>query len=60
MQDSSPTYFFLFKRTCVDLKNLHSNHRLRKLSSYHLNSQDEIRKYYLVRGYCQPLQHEFE
>ena len=37
------------------------DHGLRdNISSYHPNDQDEIRKYYLQKGHCQPLQHEFE
>ena len=57
-QDSSPTQDLLFKGTRIDLKNIHSNHRLRKISSYHPNNQDEIRKYYLQRDHCQL--HKFE
>lgn len=59
-QDSFPTYDLLSQRTRVGLKNLHSNHRLLNISSYHLNDQDKTRRYYLQRGPCQPLQREFE
>ena len=58
-QDSSPTSNSSFKRTCVDLKNLLTNHGLREnISFYHLNNQDEIRN--IIEGHYQPLQSEFE
>ena len=41
--------FIISKRTCVDLKNLPSNHRLWKISSYHLNNQDEIKKKFIYK-----------
>ena len=45
VQDSSSSS----KRICVDfnLENLSS--------SYHLNNRDEIRRYYLQKGSCQPV-----
>ena len=53
MQDSSSSS----KRILVDfnLENLPSDPRLReKISSYHPNNHDEIRRYYLTKGPCQP------
>ena len=54
MQDSSSSS----KRICVNfnLKNLPSNPELQeKISSYHLNNHDEIRRYYLQKGPCPPV-----
>ena len=51
MQDS----FSYSKRIRVDfnLENLHSNLGLReKISSYHPNNHDEIRRLYLQKGPC--------
>ena len=53
-QDSSSS----FKRICVgfNLENLLSDPGLReKISSYHPNNHDEIRRYYLQKGPCQPV-----
>ena len=53
MQDSSSSS----KRIRVDfnLENLPSDPGLRKkISSYHPNHHDEIRRYYLTKGPCQP------
>ena len=52
-----------FKRTCIGLKNLPLSHGLRLMKKYlfyYPNDQDEIRKYYLQKGYYQLLQHEIE
>ena len=65
MQDSSPMQdSFLVqdsssssKRIRVDfnLENLPSDPGLQqKISSYHPNNHDEIRRYYLIKGPCQP------
>ena len=59
-QDSSPVQdsSSSSKRIRVDfnLKILPSDPRLReKISSYHLNNHDEIRRYYLQKGPCQPV-----
>ena len=46
------------KRICVDfnLENLPSDPGLwEKISSYHPNNHDEIRRYYLQKGHCQPI-----
>ena len=54
VQDSSSSS----KWICVDfnLENLHSDPGLReKISSYHPNNHDEIRRYYLQKGSCQPV-----
>ncbi|KAL4601270.1 hypothetical protein ACB092_11G259700 [Castanea dentata] len=53
VQDSSPSS----KRSRVDfnLENLPSDPGLRqKISSYHPNNHDEIRRYYLGKGPCRP------
>ena len=58
VQDSSPS----FKRIRVDfnLENLPSDPRLRqKISSYHPNNYDEIRRYYIIKGPCQPVVHDY-
>ncbi|XP_050289230.1 uncharacterized protein LOC126727556 [Quercus robur] len=55
-QDSSSSS----KRIRVDfnLENLPSDPGLReKISSYHPNHHDEIRRYYLTKGPCQPVLH---
>ena len=52
VQDSSS----FSKRIRVDfnLENLSSDPRVRqKISSYHPNNHDEIRRYYLTKGPCQ-------
>ncbi|KAK4591628.1 hypothetical protein RGQ29_016168 [Quercus rubra] len=54
VQDSSSSS----KRIRVDfnLENLPSDLGLRqKISSYHPNNHDEIRRYYLTKGLCQPI-----
>ena len=54
MQDLSSSS----KRIHVDfnLENLPSNPRLReKISSYHPNNHDQIRRFYLQKGLCQPV-----
>ncbi|KAK4606302.1 hypothetical protein RGQ29_000516 [Quercus rubra] len=54
VQDSSSSS----KRIRVDfnLENLPSDHGLRqKISSYHPNNHDEIRRRYLTKGPCQPV-----
>ena len=58
VQDSSSSS----KRICVDfsLKNLPSDPRLReKISSYHPNNHDEIRRYYLQKGPCKPVLQDY-
>ena len=57
-QDSSPVQdsYSSSKRIRVDfnLENLPSDPGLwEKISSYHLNNHDEIRRYYLTKGPCQ-------
>ena len=50
------------KWICVDfnLENLPSNPGLRqKISSYHSNNHDEIRRHYLTKGPCQPVLRDF-
>ena len=64
MQDSSPVQdsSSSSKRICVDfnLENLPSDHGLRqKISSYHPNNHDEIRRRYLTKGPCQPVLNVF-
>ena len=59
MQESSPAQdsSSSSKRICIDfnLENLPSDPGLRqKISSYHPNNHDEIRRYYLTKGHCQP------
>ena len=50
-QDSSSSSS---KRICVDLNNLSSDPGLReKISSYHPNDQDNIRRAYIQKGPCQ-------
>jgi hypothetical protein len=54
-QDSSSSSF---KRICVDLNNLPSDPGLReKISSYHPNDQDNIRRAYIQKGPCQVVPH---
>ena len=56
VQDSSSSS----KWICVDfnLENLSSYLGLReKISSYHPNHHDEIRRHYLTKGPCQPVLH---
>ena len=58
VQDSSSSS----KWICVDfnLENLHSDPELReKISSYHPNNRDEIRRFYLQKGPCQPVLHKY-
>ena len=70
MQDSSPVQNSFpvqdssssSKRIRVDfnLENLLSNPGLQqKISSYHPNNHDEIRRYYLTNGPCQPVVHDY-
>ena len=59
-QDSSPVRdsYSSSKRIRVDfnLENLPSDPGLwEKISSYHPNNHDEIRRYYLQKGHCQPV-----
>ena len=63
-QDSSPVQNLSLssKRICVDfnLENLHSDPVLQeKISSYHPNNHDEIRRFYLQKGPCQPVLHKY-
>ena len=54
MQDSSLSSKWI--RVDLNLENLPSDFRLRqKISSYHPNNHDEIRRYYLTKGPCQPV-----
>ena len=60
MQDSSPVQdsSSSSKRIRVDfnLENLPSDPRIQEnISSYHPNNHDEIRRYYLQKGPCQPV-----
>ena len=58
VQDSSSSS----KRIRVDfnLENFRSNPRLReKISSYHRNNHDEIRRFYIQKGTCQPVLHKY-
>ncbi|KAK4581548.1 hypothetical protein RGQ29_024959 [Quercus rubra] len=51
VQDSSPRI-----RVDFNLENLPSDPGLRqKISSYHPNNHDEIRRHYLTKGPCQPI-----
>ena len=64
MQDSSPVQdsSSSSKQIRVDfnLENLPSDLGLRqKTSSYHPNNHDEIRRYYLTKGHCQPVVHDY-
>ena len=64
MQDSSPVQdsSSSSKRIRVDfnLENLLSNPELQqKISSYHPNNHDEIRRHYLTKGLCQPVLHDY-
>ena len=64
MQDSSPVQdaSSSSKRIRVDfnLENLPSDPELlQKISSYHSNNHDEIRRHYLTKGPCQPVIHDF-
>ena len=63
-QDSAPAQVSSSssKRIRVDfnLENLPSDPGLRqKISSYHPNNHDEIRRHYLTKGPCQPVLHDF-
>ena len=58
VQDSSSSS----KRIRIDfnLENLPSDPELRqKISSYHPNNHDEIRRHYLTKGPCQLVLHDF-
>ena len=70
MQDSSPVQDSFpvqdssssSKRIRVDfnLENLPSDPGLwQKISSYHPNNHDEIRRHYLTKGPCQPVLHDY-
>ena len=64
MQDSSPVQdsSSSSKRIRVDfnLENLPSNPELQqKISFYHPNNHDEIRRHYLTKGLCQPVLHDY-
>ena len=61
-QDSSPVQDSpsSSKWICIDLKNLRSDPGLQeKISSYHPNNHDEIRKFYLQKCPYQPVLHEY-
>ncbi|RWR94774.1 Tam3-transposase Ac family [Cinnamomum micranthum f. kanehirae] len=48
------------KQSRLDLTNLPTDPGLRpKISSYHPNDQDEIRRAYIQKGPCQPVSHKF-
>ena len=52
MQDSSSSSKWI--RVDFNLENLPSDLGLReKISSYHPNNHDEIRRFYLQKGHCQ-------
>ena len=54
VQDSSSSSKWI--RVDFNLENLPSDHELReKISSYYPNNHDEIRRFYLQKGYCQPV-----
>ena len=56
VQDSSSSSSSKRIRIDFNLENLHSDPGLgEKISSYHPNNYDEIRRYYLQRGPCQPI-----
>ncbi|XP_050280862.1 uncharacterized protein LOC126721833 [Quercus robur] len=58
MQDSTSSSKRI--RVDFDLENLPSDPGLRqKISSYHPNNHDEIRRHYLTKGPCQPVLHDF-
>ena len=70
MQDSSPMQdSFLVQdssssskqiRIDFNLENLHLDPGLRqKISSYHPNNHDEIRRHYLTKGPCQPVLYDY-
>ena len=56
VQDSSLSSEWI--RVDFNLENLSSNPRIQeKISSYYPNNHDEIRRYYLQKGHCQPVLH---
>ena len=56
MQDSSSSSSSKWIRVNFNLENLPSDHWLRQnISSYHPNNHDEIRRYYLTKDHCQPV-----
>ena len=60
MQDSSSSSKWI--RVDFNLENLPSDLGLReKISSYHPNNHDEIRRFYLQKGHCQlvPQNHDY-
>ena len=58
VQDSSSSSKQI--RVDFNLENLHSDPGLReKVSSYHPNNHDEIRRFYLQKGPCQPVLHKY-
>ena len=58
VQDSSSSSKQI--RVDFNLENLPSDLGLRqKISSYHPNNYDEIRRHYLTKGPCQPVLHDY-
>ena len=56
VQDSSLSSSSKWIRVNFNLENLPSDHGLRQnISSYHPNNHDEIRRYYLTKDHCQPV-----
>ena len=46
--------------TLINLENLPSDPGLwEKISSYYPNNHNEIRRYYLTKGPCQPIVHDY-
>ena len=63
-QDSSPvrdsSSSSMRIRIDFNLENLHSDPGLQeKISSYHSNNHYEIRRFYLQKGHCQPVLHDY-
>lgn len=63
LQDSSssnPIEGSCAKKSRINLNDLPTDPGLRSnISNYHPNDQDEIRRYYLQKGPCQPSNHDF-
>ena len=58
VQDSSSSSKQI--RVDFNLENFHSDPGLReKVSSYHPNNHDEMRRFYLQKGPCQPVLHKY-
>ena len=58
VQDSSSSSKWI--HVDFNLENLPLDPGLRKkISSYHLNNHDEIRRHYLTKGPCQPVLYDF-